>query len=210
MSGFKNEPEPTYTIVLASTSPTRRAILVDAGIRFEVEPSRFEEVFMAVPVPSLVHHLAIEKAHAVSARRHTGLVLGCDSLLELDGAAVGKPDDAEMAIARWRSYRGRTATLFTGHVLVDASSGLTFAEVVGTEVRFGHPSDAEIEAYVATGEPLDKAGAFTLEGRSSAFIEGIVGDPGNVRGLSMPALARLLAQHGRSVAEFWTEQHRHA
>lgn len=175
-------------------------------MRFEVEASGYDEVFLAVPAASLVHHLALEKAHAVSDRRDRGLVLAYDSLLDFEGRALGKPEDPDEAVSRWKAYRGRSGTLYTGHVVLDAASGLTFAEVVGTEIRFGTPGDEEIEAYVASGEPLDKAGAFTLEGRSAPFIAGIVGDPGNVRGLSLPALARLLEQHGRSIVEFWIRQ----
>lgn len=193
----------TPTLVLASASPTRRAILDAAGIAHEVEPSDAPEDLNAASTAELVLALAWRKAGIVAERREHGLVLGCDSLLDLDGHAYGKPSSAEEAERRWRAQRGHTGTLFTGHVLIDATSGVGEAEVVATTVRFGAPSDAEIEAYVASGEPLDKAGAFTLEGRSAPFLLGIDGDAGNVRGLSLPALARLLRAHGLSVTDFW-------
>jgi septum formation protein len=195
----------TAELVLASASVSRRLILQAAGIRFRVEPSAIEEVMFSASTAEIAGALARQKAEAVGARIARGLVLGCDSLLDIDGQAFGKPASAEDAVERWQRQRGVSGTLFTGHVLVDAGSGVSKAETVGTVIHFGRPSDAEIQSYVGTGEPLDKAGAFTLEGRSAPFIERIEGDPGNVRGLSMPALRRLLQAHGRSIVEFWTE-----
>ncbi|HEY5274510.1 MAG TPA: Maf family protein [Acidimicrobiales bacterium] len=195
----------TSELVLASSSVTRRQILQAAGIRFRVEPSGTEEVMFSASTSEIVSALATEKATAVAARISSGLVLGCDSLLDIDGRSFGKPASVADALRRWLSQRGTTGTLFTGHVLVDAATGVSHAETVQTVVHFGRPSEREIELYVASGEPLDKAGAFTLEGRSGPFIEGVEGDPGNVRGLSLPALRRLLEAHGRSIVEFWTE-----
>jgi septum formation protein len=195
----------TSELILASTSATRRQILEAAGIRFRVEPSGVDEVMFPAATAEVVTRLARQKAQAVATRVGDGLVLGCDSLLDIDGQAFGKPASREDAVQRWLRQRGSVGTLFTGHVLVDAASGVSHAESVATVVRFGRPSDREIESYVETGEPLDKAGAFTLEGRSGPFIESVDGDPGNVRGLSLPALRRLLGAHGRSIVEFWTE-----
>jgi septum formation protein len=180
-------------------------ILQSAGIRFRAEPSGAEEVMFSASTREIVGALARQKAEAVAARVAEGLVLGCDSLLDIDGLAFGKPTSPEDALERWHRQRGLTGTLFTGHVLVDAGSGISHAETVGTVIQFGRPSDVEIQIYVDSGEPLDKAGAFTLEGRSAPFIEGVEGDAGNVRGLSLPALRRLLEAHGRSIVEFWTE-----
>jgi septum formation protein len=194
----------TAELVLASASVSRRLILESAGVRFRVEPSGTDEVMFSASTAEIVVALAREKAEAVAARVADGLVLGCDSLLDIDGQAFGKPASAEDAVERWQRQRGRSGTLFTGHVLVDSGSGSSWAETIGTVIQFGRPSDAEIRTYVDTGEPLDKAGAFTLEGRSAPFIERIEGDPGNVRGLSLPALRRLLQAHGRSIVEFWT------
>jgi len=195
----------TSELVLASASVSRRLILQSAGIRFRTELSGADEVMFAASTSEIVGALARQKAEAVAARLAGGLVLGCDSLLDIDGQAFGKPASAEDAIERWHRQRGLSGTLFTGHVLVDAGSGVSHAETVATVIHFGRPSEAEIQMYVDTGEPLDKAGAFTLEGRSAPFIERVDGDPGNVRGLSLPALRRLVEAHGRSIVEFWTE-----
>jgi septum formation protein len=195
----------TSELLLASASVSRRLILESAGICFRAEPSGTDEVMFAASTAEIVGALAREKAEAVAARVASGLVLGCDSLLDIDGEPYGKPASAADAIARWHSQRGLSATLFTGHVLVDAGSGASHEETVATVVHFGRPSDVEIQRYVESGEPLDKAGAFTIEGRSAPFIERVEGDPGNVRGLSLPALRRLLEAHGRSIVEFWTE-----
>jgi septum formation protein len=150
-----------------------------------------------------VAELAHRKATAVAALRPDALVIGCDSLLDVDGTAWGKATSAGQAGQRWRGVRGRSATLFTGHCLIDAASSVEAAEVVATVVRFGQPSDAEIEAYLATGEPLAVAGGFTIEGRGAPFVDAVDGDPGNVIGLSLPALRRLLARLGVAITDLW-------
>ena len=193
----------TPDLVLASASPTRRAILADAGVRFIVDPSGADETLFSAPTVQVVESLAQEKANAVLARHASALVLGCDSLLDIEGQAFGKPSSLADAERRWRTQRGCSGVLFTAHVLVSAATRKEYAEVVATTVHFGHPTDSEIQAYVRSGEPLDKAGAFTLEGRSAPFIDAIEGDAGNVRGLSMPALARLVGLHGWSITDFW-------
>jgi septum formation protein len=155
---------------------------------------------------AVVAELARRKAQAVASRRPDALVIGCDSLLDVDGVAWGKATSAEQAVERWRTVRGRSATLLTGHCLIDAragAGGATASEVVATTVRFGRPSDAEVDAYVATGEPLTVAGGFTIEGRGAPFVEAVNGDPGNVIGLSLPALRRLLAQLGVAITDLW-------
>ena len=191
-------------LVLASGSASRLRELRLAGIEPLVVPSGIdEENALATDPEELVLELAEKKALAVAAGRGE-LVLGCDSLLDLDGLGLGKPVTADEARRRWRAMRGRDGTLRTGHVLVDATSGAIASEVVSTTVRFGSPSDAEIDAYVATGEPLEVAGAFTLEGRSAPFIDGVVGDPSNVMGLSLPALRRLLRTFGVEITDLWS------
>jgi len=131
------------------------------------------------------------------------LIVGCDSMLVLDGEVLGKPAHAAEATARWRAMRGRSGELLTGHHVLDQRSGRTAAGVARTTVRFGRPSDAEIDTYVATGEPLHVAGAFTLDGRSAPFIDGIDGDHGNVIGLSLPLLRSLLAELGVAITDLW-------
>ena len=133
-----------------------------------------------------------------------GLVIGCDSLFDLDGRALGKPASAGEAAARWREMSGRTGTLVTGHCVINAATGQRAAAVAATRVRFGTPSEEEIAAYVASGEPLAVAGAFTLDGRGGWFVDGIDGDHGNVLGVSLPLLRRLLAELGVSLTSLWT------
>jgi septum formation protein len=140
---------------------------------------------------------------AASARAAGALVIGCDSVLELDGRPLGKPADAEDAVARWKAMRGRTGVLETGHCLIDTADGRRLSATASTTVRFGEPSDAEIAAYVASGEPLEVAGAFTLDGLSGPFIDSIDGDPANVLGLSLPLLRRMLGELGLSITDLW-------
>jgi septum formation protein len=147
--------------------------------------------------------LAERKAAAVAARRPDALVLGCDSLLDLDQRAFGKPASAEQAAQMWRRQSGREATLCTGHCLIEAGGGRRVRGVTRTVVRFGAPSDTEVAAYVASGEPMAMAGAFSIEGLGAPFIEGIDGDPGTVLGLSLPLLRRMLADLGIAITDLW-------
>ncbi|MEW2080728.1 nucleoside triphosphate pyrophosphatase [Streptomyces sp. NPDC005283] len=196
-------------LVLASASPARLNLLRQAGLAPEVIVSGVDEDAVSAPTPAeLALALAEAKASVVAARadviRSSALVIGCDSVLELDGHAFGKPADAEEAITRWKSMRGRVGTLQTGHCVYDTATGHYASGTASTIVRFGRPSDAEIASYVASGEPLQVAGAFTLDGRSAPFIEGIDGDHGNVIGLSLPLLRKLLSELGHSITDLWT------
>jgi septum formation protein len=195
-------------IVLASASPARLAVLRAAGLEPKVMVSGVDEtVFSAATPAELAGQLARAKAAAVAAglrdRLAGALVIGCDSLLDLDGRALGKPASAAEAATRWREMSGRTGTLVTGHCVINAATGELAAAVAATSVRFGTPSELEIAAYVASGEPLAVAGAFTLDGRGGWFVDGIDGDHGNVLGISLPLLRRLLAELGFGVTELW-------
>ncbi|MFI1763646.1 Maf family protein [Streptomyces sp. NPDC020800] len=197
---------PRRRLVLASQSPARLGLLRQAGLAPEVIVSGFDEDSITAPTPAeLALALAEAKASVVAAKPevHGALVIGCDSVLELDGQALGKPADAEEATARWKAMRGRAGTLQTGHCIWDTEANRYVAGVASTVVRFGDPSDEEIAAYVASGEPLYVAGAFTLDGRSAPFIEGIDGDHGNVIGISLPLVRRLLAELGVGITELW-------
>jgi septum formation protein len=187
--------------VLASASPARLATLRRAGIDPEVIVSGVDESAITAPdTAALVARLASAKAAAVAAQLDaSALVLGCDSMLDLDGVALGKPSSAEDAIAQWKAMRGRTGTLYTGHALRHAERSRV--EVAATEVHFAEVDDGEIAAYVATGEPLAVAGAFKVDGLGGWFVESISGDHHNVVGLSLPVLRRMLLRLGVSLRD---------
>ncbi|EGJ77035.1 hypothetical protein STTU_4248 [Streptomyces sp. Tu6071] len=201
-------PAPRRRLVLASQSPARLGLLRQAGLDPEVILSGVDEEAISAPTPGeLALVLAEAKAAVVAAREDAkgALVVGCDSVLDLDGVAYGKPADAEEAAARWKAMRGRTGVLRTGHCVIDTGSGARASVTASTAVRFGTPDDAEIAAYVASGEPLYVAGAFTLDGRSAPFVDGIEGDHGNVLGLSLPTLRTLLRELGVGITELWKD-----
>lgn len=216
------------TLVLGSASPARLRTLQRAGLTPYVVVSHVDED--AVLAAALLSYgtlepdevplvLARAKAEAV-ARLLDGdaagdvpddlptdpLVLGCDSVLELDGEVHGKPADAAEASSRWRRMRGRSGVLHTGHWVIDLredGGGATLGAVASTTVHFADVTDAEIDAYVATGEPLSVAGAFTTDGLGGAFVAGIEGDHHNVVGLSLPLLRTLLADCGVPWTTLW-------
>ena len=190
--------------MLASRSPARLRLLRDAGIDPVVVVSGADESSEdGLDTAALVALLAERKAAMVSALRPGDLVLGCDSMLDLDGAALGKPATADEAVSLWGRLAGRDAVLYTGHRLIDGQSGRQASGVAATIIRFGEPTDAEVAAYAATGEPLGLAGGFSIDGRGAAFVDGIDGDPGNVIGLSLPLLRRLLAELGVAITDLW-------
>jgi nucleoside triphosphate pyrophosphatase len=182
-------------------------VLRAAGVEPEVRVSGVDEAISAADPSGLVRALAEAKATAVVRPDDDDLlVLGCDSMLDLDGTAYGKPATAAEAIKRWELMAGRSGILRTGHALLSVRAGSVVAgaaEVASTEVRFGRPDPDELAAYVDTGEPLQVAGAFTIDGRGGWFVDGVDGDPGTVIGLSLPLLRVLLRKLGTGVTELW-------
>jgi len=195
-------------LILASASPARLRTLQAAGVYPEVVVSGVDEsAVIADRAETVCLTLARLKAEAVAAGITVpALVLGCDSVLDFDGEILGKPADVAEARSRWRRMRGRSGTLHTGHSLVDTVSGKVAEEVAGTTVHFADITDAEVEAYLATGEPLQVAGAFTIDGLGGWFLDGIEGDAGNVIGVSLPVLRRLLAEHDVLVPDLWADR----
>lgn len=192
--------------VLASASPARLATLRAAGVHPEVIVSGVDEDAISADTSTrLVQELATAKARAVAGRlTGSALVLGCDSMLEFEGEMVGKPGSTEQAVARWQRLSGKTGVLHTGHALLELGDGevrRTVQAVASTEVRFAELAPQEIEAYVGTGEPLNVAGGFTIDGLGGWFVESLVGDHHNVVGLSLPLLRRMLAKLGYRVTD---------
>ncbi len=197
------------TLVLASASPARKRLLTDAGITPIIRVSDVDERALESAMPdatpaALCLELARAKARAVAAEFASDpdiIVIGCDSVLDVDGVAFGKPEDAAIAKSRWQQMSGRAGILRTGHWVIRGSDEL--GEVASTTVVHGVMSDAEIDAYIATGEPLQVAGGFTLDGLGAPFVERIDGDPSNVIGLSLPLLRSLLSRLDVAWPSLW-------
>lgn len=205
-------------LVLASASPARLSVLRAAGLEPEVEVSAVDEDALltglseaspAEAVTTLAGAKATAVARRVAGRLPDAVVVGCDSMLHVDGELVGKPHDVGTARARWAAMAGGTGELVTGHAVLRLRGGEIDRVAEGhavTTVRFGRPDPAEREAYLATGEPLAVAGAFTLDGLGGWFVDGIDGDPSNVIGISLPLTRRLLAGIGVRVTDLWSEE----
>jgi len=229
------------TFVLASASPSRQRILEQAGVDPVIRPSRVDEDAVQASLPAgtphvrVVEELARAKAAEVMEREGDALaaearaagsdtlvVVGCDSMLLVDGQLEGKPHTYERAMERWRRMRGRHGVLLTGHAMIvadlgggdgsrsDGSGGdddvvvtHTAADTSDTTVHFGAPTDADLDVYLRTGEPLECAGAFTIESLGGWFIDRIEGDPSSVIGLSLPLLRRLLHDAGLHAFQLW-------
>ncbi len=196
-------------LVLASGSPARLRLLRDAGFDPKVVVSGVVEEGVEAPdTGALVSRLAEWKAEAVADPDGEAVVVGCDSMLEFDGHSLGKPTSEAEARGWLTAMRGRCGTLFTGHCVIDESTGHRATGVAATTVRFGVTTEAELDAYLATGEAMGVAGAFTLDGRSAPFIDGVEGDPGNVIGLSLPLLRSLLADIDVAIIDLWARTER--
>jgi septum formation protein len=200
--------------ILASASPARRRLLQSVGIDPIVCVSNFDESQITLTEPiALVETLArckaetvvtaIEKGETDLDRDIDGVILGCDSVLTIAGEIHGKPKDAAEAFSRWQLMRGNSGTLYTGHALIDRVQQRTIVQCGITEVYFGNVSDAQIRAYIATGEPLACAGCFALEGKGAALVDKIDGCHSNVIGLSLPLLRKMFAELGYDLGTFW-------
>ncbi|MGH3436649.1 MAG: Maf family protein [Sciscionella sp.] len=201
--------------ILASASPARLAVLRAAGIDPIVRVSNVDEDAVAAalsdPRPDdVVSALAVAKADAVliatAAEHMDSVIVGCDSMLSIDGELVGKPLRPEVALRRWRSMAGGTGDLLTGHAVIRIADGTVVGRAGGTQrttVHFGRPTEHELAAYVEHGEPLHVAGGFTIDGLGGWFVERISGDPSSVIGISLPLMRTLLAKVGLTVADLW-------
>ena len=192
-------------LLLASTSPARKRLLTDAGIVFETRsPGVDEDALVEAVRPPTIQDMTLLLARAkAEAVTFDGLVLGCDSALLLDGEMLGKPHLPEVAIARWQKMRGQTGILCSGHWLIDGETGEATGKVTQTTVKFANLTDEQIHKYVATGEPLQVAGAFTIDGIGGAFVERIEGDYHTVVGLSLVALRELVTELGHDYQSLW-------
>jgi septum formation protein len=194
-------------LVLASASPARLALLRQAGLTPEVVVSHVDESSVrAARVGEQVALLAAAKAKAVAEQETDALIVGADSLLEFRGEPMGKPADAHDARDRWQRMSGRSGVLHTGQALFDVQDGQVVSRdvaVVSTVVHFASPTPRELEAYLATGEPLAVAGAFTLDGLGAPFVRRVDGDPAAVVGLSLATLRTQLAKRGLAVTDLW-------
>jgi septum formation protein len=186
-------------VILASASPRRWELLGRLGIAFTVLPSEIEETLEGPPTPEVVARLALAKARAVAGRVGQGVVLGADTVVVIDGVALGKPADVDDARAMLRRLRGRTHDVVTGVAVVDAGGSREASTAVVTRVVMYDVGDEAIDAYLATGEPLDKAGAYAIQGAGAALVAGYVGSYSNVVGLPLTATAELLQQFGVAV-----------
>jgi septum formation protein len=196
-------PHQVPRLILASASPARLRVLRDAGFDPEVVTSGVSEEVDGLDAARAVVLLAERKGSAVSSRYPGSLVLACDSMLDLHGTALGKPATSAEAADMWRRLSGDEGTLHTGHCLIDTRTDRQVLRLASTVVRFGIPNETEISAYVASGEPMGLAGAFSIDGLAAPFVEGIDGDPSNVLGLSLPLLRRMLNEVGLAITDLW-------
>ena len=197
--GHRSPTGPRLRLAGPAEDPAERRALPRGGGQ---RRRRVSSVAVTAPADYTLK-LAQLKAVAVAATEKRAIVIGCDSVLALDGEILGKPASDDEAIERWQQMRGRAGVLHTGHCVIDTHREVWLARSAATQVRFAHVSDEEIEAYVATGEPSAVAGAFTLDGLGGAFVSGVTGDPHNVVGISLPLLRLMLEELGFVWTEFW-------
>jgi septum formation protein len=190
--------------ILASASPARRKLLETVGINPQIHPSDFDESQVKISNPlDLVQTLAQCKAETVAAKFKNCLILGCDSVLVVEGEIYGKPESEAEAIARWTTMRGKLGILYTGHYLLDQTQKRKLINCGITKVKFAPISDQTIKAYIKTEEPLKCAGCFALEGKGGLFVEKIEGCHSNVIGLSLPLLRKMINELNYEISDFW-------
>jgi septum formation protein len=223
------DPTPTSSpehahhpiLVLGSASPARATLLRAAGITPVIWHSGVDEDALIASVsdlvsdpPALTQVLATAKARDVADQVRAGripgvppgarvLVVGADSMLDFDGQVLGKARSAQEVRERWAAMSGRTGVLVTGHTVIDLANGREVERAVATTIWFGRPDPVELEAYIASGEPLAVAGSCTIDGLGGPFIEGIEGDHTNVIGLALPTLRGLVAERGHRWTDLW-------
>ena len=201
----------SFPVILASASPARLMLLRSQNIQpiviaSEINEKEIEEQYKNFSTEIVVKELSIAKANYVLTNNvslNTGILIAADSMLEFDSQSLGKPINADNAIARWQKMRGKSGILHTGHTVIRLDNRQTISRVVSTKVEFANVDDKEIIDYVATNEPLNVAGAFTIDSLGAAFVKEVQGDHSNVIGLSLPALREIVRELGLSWTSLW-------
>jgi septum formation protein len=201
----------SFPVILASASPARLMLLRSQNIQpiviaSEINEKEIEEQYKDSSTEIVVKELSIAKANYVLTNNvslNSGILIAADSMLEFESESLGKPLNAENAIARWQKMRGKTGILHTGHTVIRLDNKQTITRVVSTKVEFANVDDKEILDYVATSEPLNVAGAFTIDSLGAAFVKEVQGDHSNVIGLSLPALREIVRELGLSWTSLW-------
>ena len=201
----------SFPVILASASPARLMLLRSQNIQpivnaSEINEKEIEEQYKDSSTEIVVKELSIAKANYVLTNNvslNSGILIAADSMLEFESQSLGKPLNAENAIARWQKMRGKSGILHTGHTVIRLDNKQTITRVVSTKVEFANVDDKEIIDYVATKEPLNVAGAFTIDSLGAAFVKEVQGDHSNVIGLSLPALREIVRELGLSWTSLW-------
>lgn len=201
----------SFPVILASASPARLMLLRSQNIQpiviaSEINEKEIEEKYKDSSTEIVVKELSIAKANYVLTNNvslNTGILISADSMLEFESQSLGKPLNAENAIARWQKMRGKSGILHTGHTVIRLDNRQTITRVISTKVEFANVDDKEILDYVATSEPLNVAGAFTIDSLGAAFVKEVHGDHSNVIGLSLPALREIVRELGLSWTSLW-------
>ena len=201
----------SFPVILASASPARLMLLRSQNIQpiviaSEINEKKIEEQLKDSSTEIVVKELSIAKANYVLTNNvslNSGILIAADSMLEFESQSLGKPLNAENAIARWQKMRGKSGILHTGHTVIRLDNKQTITRVVSTKVEFANVDDKEIIDYVATKEPLNVAGAFTIDSLGAAFVKEVQGDHSNVIGLSLPALREIVRELGLSWTSLW-------